>query len=274
MPARVAINKAIELAIQFTAGLEQKRAQLENASDGIGRNKRKFTRDSRIVLLLPQGEDLNESRAYFDKLLVYARHMGITLAYGGNIVVPDRKYTGDEEHYPFYSTYQAVDFVSYTPEHEGFGNQAIETVWAKLPLAILEYPVFKRFVRKHIPHYVSLGDVESLGTVEQFGGVHLLGQDILDQATNQAISILTDHEREKQETQENVVRLRQFCGIEHVAARYIQLYDEGRVFHREGERDAKVQAYPKEASNVVPHRLARDRPFPHGLDGREEPSSN
>ncbi len=45
-------------------------------------------------------------------------------------------------------------------------------------------------------------------------------------------------------------------------------------FNREGERDAKVQAYSTEASNVVPHRLVRDRHFTHDLDCHVETSSN
>ena len=36
MPARIAINKAIELAIQFVSALGQQRAALEQAPDGLG----------------------------------------------------------------------------------------------------------------------------------------------------------------------------------------------------------------------------------------------
>ena len=120
--------------------------------------------------MLPQGEDLDENRDYFERLVTYARYMGITLAYGGNIVVPDRRFEpGDPDHYPFYSTYQAVDLVCYPPEHEGFGNQAIEAVWAKLALAVLEYPVFRRCVRNHIHHYTSLGAVAHLTRLTGIG---------------------------------------------------------------------------------------------------------
>jgi mannosylglucosylglycerate synthase len=227
MPARVATNKAIELAIQFVAGLEHKREALEHAADGIGAGRRKFTADSRIVLLLPQGEDIDDNRDYFDRLQAYARHARITLAYGGNIVVPDRRFqAGDPDHYPFYSTYQAVDLVCYPPEHEGFGNQAIEAVWAKRPLAVLEYPVFKRFVRDHIPHYISLGDTEQLGRLEEFGGLHQLRLGILDEAVNTAVAVLNDHDLERRWTEENFRVLRQFCGIGAVAAEYIRLYGE------------------------------------------------
>jgi mannosylglucosylglycerate synthase len=225
MPARVAINKAIELAIQFVAGLERKRAALEDVSNGIGVQRRRFGAASRIALLLPQGEDLDDNRDYFDRLVAYARSMRITLAYGGNIVVPDRRFqAGDPDHYPFYSTYQAMDMVCYPPEHEGFGNQAIEAVWARRPLAVLEYPVFKRYVRDHIPHYISLGDVAQLGRLQEFGGLHQLSAGVLDAAVDAAITVLKDHDLERKWTEENFRVLRDFCGIGTVAATYMRLY--------------------------------------------------
>jgi len=225
MPARVAINKAIELAIQFTAGLQKKKTLLEGAPDGAGGRRRQFTSSSKIVLLLPQGEDLDENRDYFERLQAYARHLHIYLAYGGHVVVPDRRYSpGDTEHYPFYSTYQTVDLVCYPPEHEGFGNQAIEAVWARRPLAVLEYPVFKRFVRDHVPHYISLGEPAELGRLEAFGGLHVLREDILERALNATVSVLNDHDLEKQWVEENAAVLRRFCGIDQVSERYISLY--------------------------------------------------
>jgi hypothetical protein len=225
MPARVAINKAIELAIQFVAGLQRKRAALEDAADGVGLRRRSFTAASRVVLLLPQGEDLSDNLDYFKRLIAYAHHLQITLAYGGDIVVPDRRFhPGDPDHHPFYSTYSAVDLVCYPPEHEGFGNQAIETVWARRPLVILEYPVFKRYLAAHLPHYISLGDVGKLRRINEFGGLHQLAPDILDRALDAAIAVLKDHELERTWTAENFSALRSFCGMDTVAAEYIRLY--------------------------------------------------
>ncbi|MBV9095389.1 MAG: hypothetical protein JO132_16185 [Streptosporangiaceae bacterium] len=225
MPARIAINKAIELAIQFVAALDRYRAALENAPDGLGASRRRFGADSSVVLALPQGEDLQDNRPYFERLVAYARHAKIKLAYGGEIVVPDARFReGEPDRYPFYGTYQAADFVCYSPEHEGFGNQAIETVWAKRPLAVLEYPVFKRFVRNHIPHYISLGDTGQLTQLPEFGGLHQLRPDVLGQAVKTAITLLTDHGMEKKWAEENFTELRAFCGIDTVAAQYIHLY--------------------------------------------------
>ena len=226
MPARIAINKAIELAIQFVAALSLERTALENAPGGVGQNRR-FTTSSNIVLLLPQGEDLEDNRPYFERLLSYAEHRGIKLAYGGNIVVPDQRFQGgDPDHYPFYGTYRAVDLVCYPPEHEGFGNQAIETVWARRPLAVLEYPVFKRFVRYHIPHYIPLGDPDQLARMTEFGGLYQLPHDILEAAVNRAVTVLADHDLERRWTTENFNALRAFCGMDAVAPQYIRLYTE------------------------------------------------
>ncbi len=229
MPARVAINKAIELAIQLVAGLEGRRAELEDVPGGLGAHGRRLPATGKVVLLLPQGEDLDENRDYFERLVAYAGHLGVTLAYGGNVVVPDRRFTpGDREHYPFYSTYQAIDLVCYPPEHEGFGNQAIEAVWAKLPLAVLEYPVFEAFLRDHIPHYISLGNVAGLERLHEFGGLHLLREDVLQRALDAAVGVLTDHELERHWVEENATSLRRFCGIDTVCEQYIALYDQAR----------------------------------------------
>ena len=228
MPARVAINKAIELAIQFVAGLQTRRAELEGAPEGLGAHRRRLTSSGKIVLVLPQGEDLEENRAYFDRLVAYAADLGVTLAYGGNVVVPDQKFTpGDADHFPFYSTYQTFDLVCYSPEHEGFGNQAIETVWARVPLAVLEYPVFKEFVRYHIPHYISLGDVAGLRRIERFGGLYQLTEDVLDTALELTVATLRDPVRAARGTDEDFEALRAFCGIDTVSAQYVELYIRG-----------------------------------------------
>lgn len=227
MPARVAINKSIELAIQFVAALQRRSAQLRDAPEGLGLRRRRFNANSRVVLLLPQGEDIEESGDYLKRLCAYSRKLGVTLAYGGDLVVPDRRYLpGDQAHFPFYSTYQTMDLVCYPPEHEGFGNQAIEAVWAKRPLVVLEYPVFKRFVREHVPHFISLGDTEHLARLEEFGGLRLLISAICDRAVGAAVEVLRDHDLERTWVNANFQALRSFCGIETVADAYIRLYVE------------------------------------------------
>jgi hypothetical protein len=228
MPARVAINKAIELAIQFVAGLQVRRADLENAPDGLGAHRRRLTSDRKIVLLLPQGEDLEDNREYFDRLVSYADALGVTLAYGGNVVVADQRFSpGDTEHVPFYSTYQTFDLVCYPSEHEGFGNQAIETIWARVPLVVLEYPVFNVFVRHHVPHFISLGGVDGLLRPPELDGLYKLPVDVLDRAVQEAITLLKEHALETTWVEQNATALRAFCGMDVICAQYIRLYQSG-----------------------------------------------
>ncbi len=227
MPARIAINKAVELTVQFVAAMHSARAALEASPDGVGLQRRHFTSSSAIVLLLPQGEDLEDSRDYFERLLAYARDLDVSLAYGGDVVVPDRRHQpGDTAHVPFYATYRSMDLVCYTPEHEGFGNQAIEAVWARRPLVVLEYPVFKRFVAEHVPYRISLGDTEQLAWTSAHGGLHQLAPEPLRRGVDAAVSLLRDHELERAWTEADFAALRAFCGMGTVVARYVALYRE------------------------------------------------
>ena len=109
------------------------------------------------------------------------------------MVVPDQKFAvGDRNQFAFYSTYQTFDLVCYPSEHEGSGNQAMETIWARLPLVVLEYPVFKVFLRQHIPNYVSLGDVAGLLRPVSLRGLYQLPEEALGRALQQAITVLKD----------------------------------------------------------------------------------
>lgn len=228
MPARVAINKAIELSIQFVAALQRHRDLLEAAPDGLGRHRRQFGSDSRIVLVLPQGEDIAECAEYLSRLISYANQLGVTVAYGGSIVDPDKKYTGAAGRYPFYATYQAMDFVAYMPEHEGFGNQLIETVWAHVPFVLLEYDVFREMIADHLPHYISAGTVDELERTADRGLLHVADAR-MDRAAVEAIGVLTDHALEERRAAANDAALRAFCGIDRVASIYLSLYEEVRL---------------------------------------------
>ena len=91
MPARIAINKAIELAIQFVAALNLERTALESAPDGLGPiDGGSAPQQHRSVTAAGRGSQ--RQPAHFERLLSYAQQLGIKLAYGGNVVVPDRRF--------------------------------------------------------------------------------------------------------------------------------------------------------------------------------------
>ena len=57
------------------AALNLERTTLESAPDGLGVNRRRFSTASNVVLLLPQGEDLDDNRQYFERLVSYAQQL-------------------------------------------------------------------------------------------------------------------------------------------------------------------------------------------------------
>jgi hypothetical protein len=74
---------------------------------------------------------------------------------------------------------------------EGWGNQFIEAVFAKRPVAVFEYPVFKADIRPENYHYISLGD-QTAGT--DSAGLQKPFTEVIEQASVDTIEALLSHE--------------------------------------------------------------------------------
>ncbi len=217
MPARVAMNKAIELGIDSSPA--------SKPAPGSGTTR------------LTDWESIGASWGRLAKSSCYCPRAKISRTIAPTSIGSSRthrtsasrwrtvatsrcrnpKFTsGDTDHFPSTARIRRWIWCAIRRKHEGFGNQAIETVWAKLPLAVLEYPVFKELVRFHIPHYISLGDVAGLRRLDRFGGLHQLSPDILGRAVENAVDVLKNHALEAEWVDENAVTLRAFCGIDTV----------------------------------------------------------
>ncbi|MBO3804278.1 MAG: glycosyl transferase family 1, partial [Candidatus Brockarchaeota archaeon] len=59
--------------------------------------------------------------------------------------------------FSLWDAYVYADFVTYPSLQEGWGNQFLEAVWAKRPIAVFEYPVFRTDIAPLGFRYVSLG---------------------------------------------------------------------------------------------------------------------
>lgn len=59
--------------------------------------------------------------------------------------------------FSFWDAYLCADFATYPSLQEGWGNQLLEAIWAKLPVALYEYPVFRSDIAPVGFRYVSLG---------------------------------------------------------------------------------------------------------------------
>lgn len=200
MMARVRTNKAMQIAIQYVSELQN------------------HIPNKKIYLVITQSKDFDHS--YYSMVEKYAKEKGVQMKYIGDYVVSDIDYKGEQNIFPFYSTYQAMDLIVYPPIHEGFGNQAIEAAWAKKLLVMHLYPVAEADIIQKVKHVVPLGrsaDVinSSFPTINE-NSVKKAVQDTLKIMNNKALlSEYIDNAYEE---------FRELCDIKKVTNQYINNY--------------------------------------------------
>jgi glycosyltransferase involved in cell wall biosynthesis len=224
MMTRIAPRKGIEVAIQFVAALQKRKNELCGHTRGI--HARTITEESRFLLLLPQEAGLDEAynRAYYKKLLPYAKDLNVEVRYIGDNVVADRAYNGQPDKVPFYSLYALTDIITYPSYQEGFGNQFLEAVALGRGMVVgHEYPVFETDI---LP-VLSTRGIVSLGnnthyTMQPDGLVHL-DDPVLQAAVEREVHLLTHPDEEKAIAAENSQRLQGAFGSHVVGTRLAHL---------------------------------------------------
>ena len=146
---RIAERKAIELAIEFAAKLQQQNLQGE-LYDG-----REFAQENRIIFLLPGLTEGNEKYVKF--LDQEAENQGVEIIWAGDFFAHQRSSQNEEKTYSLWDSYVISDLITYTSIKEGWGNQLLEALFAKKPVVILEYPVFLSDIKEYNLNLASLG---------------------------------------------------------------------------------------------------------------------
>ena len=148
---RVVERKAIEIAIDYVAALEQKRELLVNQK---GYNGQVFTENSKLYLVLA-GQ--SESSEYFKKLKLYAKEMGVNIKDISVHIEQERSENAEGKKFSLWDVYTMADLVTYPSILEGWGNQFLEALVAKLPVAVYKYPVYKSDIEKYQFNVLSFG---------------------------------------------------------------------------------------------------------------------
>jgi len=190
---RILDRKGIELAVDLAAelGKPERRAALRGtplSSGGV------FGDHSRIVLLCAGiVETIGISGGYWDALKSKAAELGVDLRHVGNRVRHSRDLgPAGEKSYSLWDSYVHADLVTYPSYWEGWGNQFIEAVFARLPVVVFEYPVWKTDLGPAGFKVISLGDV--LGPRDRRGLVTVPAA-ALSGAADQVCAVLADGRR-------------------------------------------------------------------------------
>jgi len=207
---RVVARKGIELAVDFVQALNAPRRRARLSAAGLY-NGRPFTADSRIVLVLA-GYTQDDLVGYTNKLRRKIARAGIEALFIEDVVAGERSERSERQTpagqkvYSLWDTYVFADFVTYPSLWEGWGNQFLEAVRAKLPLMLFEYPVFRADIKDKGFNVVSLGgdvagyDAEGLARVTPAR---------MEAAADRAIELLTDGHLRAQAVDHNFELARQ-----------------------------------------------------------------
>jgi len=195
---RIVRRKGIELAADFVKALgsPERRARLKRYGLYDGRP---FDDDSRIVLVLA-GYSEDSSGRYLDLLRQKIERVGVEALFISDLVGGRRQTRGGQKIYSLWDTYAFADFVTYPSLWEGWGNQFLEALRARLPLVLFEYPVYRADIRDKGFRVVSLGSEiqgrDDLGLVDGGGGGG-------GAAADQVVALLTDARLRRETVEHN-----------------------------------------------------------------------
>lgn len=123
LASRIRPRKGIELGIEFAAALA-----------GIT--------DKKVVLILPNDYSAKEND-YIAKLKLKAQESGVDVRWIQELVGSSEQKKKGIKKYSLWDTYVYADAILYPSLWEGFGNQFLEAVFAKKPVVVYPYEVFK-----------------------------------------------------------------------------------------------------------------------------------
>lgn len=195
---RVVERKNIEIAIDLVKNISEKRwlSKLANKKLYDGR---RFDPGANKAVLVLAGSTNRGSREYLQSLLSYARKRKVKICHVSNKMGKFRIEKNGQKKYSLWDIYPFADIILYPTRHEGFGNQFLEACFAKKPVVIFEYPVFKSDIKPKGFKVISLGDKLLLD--DSYWAK--LPQAIAQKATGEIVDILTNSKKYSQLVEKN-----------------------------------------------------------------------
>nr|WP_320118637.1 glycosyltransferase family 4 protein [uncultured Marinifilum sp.] len=213
---RVVERKAIELAIDLVKEVENQKVKL------LGKqlhNGTEFTTENKIYLALA---GKNESAEYYEKLMDYAKQNGVNVIDISNRVSHEREVQKGSKIYSLWDAYTIADILTYPSVLEGWGNQFLEALVAKLPVVTYKYPVYLSDIEKFNFNVISLGskhrNQDSLVKVDT---------DILGKAAEDCLKYLLEREYRKERVEENYKIAKQNLSIDSLKGMLKEIFTDG-----------------------------------------------
>lgn len=179
---RIVARKGIELAIDLINQIAKKRECLEGK---ILYNGQVFTDKSRLILTFA---GMCEEEDYFRLLQEKAQNKGVELRVISDWVGHSRDVKDGHKVYSLWDVYSHADIITYPSLLEGWGNQFLEGLVAKVPMVVYRYPVYDLDIADQQFSIIDLGNTHTVD--EQ--GLACIDEQKLNSAANETLSYLTD----------------------------------------------------------------------------------
>ena len=134
---------------------------------------------------------MHEGGGYEEKVIRHAESKHVKLIVKPELIDHTRHEQNGKKVYALWDAYVHCDMITYPSIYEGWGNQFLEGLFAKKPMVVFEYPVFKSDIKSYGFDYISLGD--KYETMDN--GLVTAKEEILNQAADETITYLTDKEK-------------------------------------------------------------------------------
>ncbi|PWI46845.1 glycosyl transferase family 1 [Candidatus Heimdallarchaeota archaeon B3_Heim] len=184
---RLVDRKGIELIIDVIARLNTKEYRKQLSSKPLY-DGRRFTNNDKILIVMP---NLVEDITYKNKLEKKCNELSVEYRFCNPFFAHQRSEVDNEKKiYNLWDIYSHSDFVSYPSLVEGWGNQFLEAVKAKLPIILYEYDVYIRDIGPLGFSTISLGsDLQK--SAEH--GLVTVSDERIKQAADETVLILQDN---------------------------------------------------------------------------------
>ncbi|WP_117233864.1 glycosyltransferase family 4 protein [Vibrio maerlii] len=181
---RIVARKGIELAIDLINSIASKRSELEGKTLYNGKT---FTSDSRLILTFA---GMCEEDSYLEQLKAKAEKLGVELLFISDWVGHSRGEKEGSKVYSLWDVYSHADIITYPSLLEGWGNQFLEGLIARLPMVVYRYPVYDLDIADYGFSIIDLGNTHGVDD----NGLAVIELDKLDTASDSTIQYLLDSE--------------------------------------------------------------------------------
>lgn len=195
---RIVERKAIELGYRV---LKELNNNLPNKYGKVLYNGNKITKDTKVHFVLAGLNELSDKK--YNDLNNLLNDSSIKIHYINDIVDHSRKNNKGKKIYSLWDIYTMCDFITYPSILEGWGNQLLEGLFAKKPMLVYEYPVYKTDIAQFNFDLITI-DSELSRDSETL--LYSVPSSLTEKKAEEVLNLLIDKDRYYKSVNENFVK--------------------------------------------------------------------